>query len=107
MDFVVIVPGTYSFYEVQVKSIRNYGYVFIPKSKMPVLTTNRLVCYIHFIENQMPDIFVIPATAWADPNAVLVDRNFDKPGQKSKPEWVSTYLKRIMPCWMFIRLTKD
>ncbi len=87
VDFVVKVPGTYSFYEVQVKSIRNYGYVFIPKSKMPVLTTNRLVCYIHFIENQMPYIFVIPAAAWAEPNAVFVDRNFDKPGQKSKPEW--------------------
>lgn len=27
VDFVVKVPGTYSFYEVQAKSIRNYGYV--------------------------------------------------------------------------------
>ena len=30
---------------------------------------------------------MIPATAWNTPNAVLVDRKYDKPGQKSEPEW--------------------
>ena len=87
VDFVVKAPGTVKFYEVQVKSVRDYGYVFIAKSKMPVLTTHRLVCHIHFIDGQLPDVFVIPATAWAEPNEVLVDRNYDKPGQTSKPEW--------------------
>ena len=87
VDFVVKAPGTDKFYEVQVKSVRDYGYVFISKSKMPVLTSHRLVCHIHFIDNQLPDIFVIPATAWANPNAVFVERNYDKPGQTSKPEW--------------------
>ena len=87
VDFVVKVPGTAKFYEVQVKSVRDYGYVFISKSKMPVLISHRLVCHIHFIDDQLPDVFVIPATAWAEPNAVLVERNYDKPGQKSKPEW--------------------
>lgn len=87
VDFVVKVPNKSKFYEIQVKSVREYGYVFISKSKMPTLTTQRLVCYIHFIEDKMPDVFVIPATAWATPNAVLVARNYDKPGQTSKPEW--------------------
>ena len=87
VDFVVKVPGTAKFYEVQVKSVRDYGYVFISKSKMPVLTAHRLVCHIHFIDGQLPDVFVSPATAWAEPNAVLVERNYDKPGQTSKPEW--------------------
>ena len=87
VDFVVKVPGTAKFYEVQVKSVRDYGYVFISKSKMPVLTAHRLVCHMHFIDGQLPDVFVIPATAWAEPNAVLVDRNYDKPGQTSNPEW--------------------
>ena len=87
VDFVVKVPGTAKFFEVQVKSVRDYGYVFISKSKMPVLTSHRLVCYLHFIDGQLPDVFVIPATAWDKPNAVLVDRNYDKPGQTSKPEW--------------------
>ena len=87
VDFVVKVPGTAKFYEVQVKSVRDYGYVFISKSKMPVLTSHRLVCHLHFIDGQLPDVFVIPATAWAEPNAVLVERNYDKPGQTSEPEW--------------------
>ena len=87
VDFVVKVPGTAKFFEVQVKSVRDYGYVFISKSKMPMLTSHRLVCYLHFIDGQLPDVFVIPATAWDKPNAVLVDRNYDKPRQTSKPEW--------------------
>ena len=87
VDFIVKVPGTTKFYEVQVKSVRDYGYVFISKSKMPVLTSDRLVCYLHFLDDQLPDVFVIPATAWDKPNAVLVERNYDKPGQTSKPEW--------------------
>ena len=87
VDFVVKVPNTYRFYEVQVKSVRDYGYALIPKAKMPVLTSHRLVCYLHFLDNQLPDVFVIPATAWDKPNAVLVDRDYDKPGQTSKPEW--------------------
>ena len=76
VDFVVKVPGTANFYEVQVKSVRDFGYVFISKSKMPVLTAHRLVCHMHFIDGQLPDVFVIPATAWAEPNAVLVERNY-------------------------------
>ena len=87
VDFVVKSPDKNEFCEVQVKSVRNYGYVFIAKSKMPELTDNRLVCYLHFIDGQLPDVFVIPATAWKTPNAVLVDRKYDKPGQKSAPEW--------------------
>lgn len=87
VDFIAKIPGKKRFYEVQVKSVRNYGYVFIAKSKMPELSENRLVCYLHFIDGQLPEVFVIPATAWNKPNAVLVDRKYDKPGQNSKPEW--------------------
>lgn len=36
-------------------------------------------------------VYIIPAIAWQEPNAVLVDRNYDKPGQKSKPEWGISY----------------
>ena len=87
VDFIVKLPKENTFYEVQVKSVRDYGYVFVAKSKMPELTDNRLVCYMHFVDGKLPDVFVIPATAWLTPNAVLVDRKYDKPGQKSAPEW--------------------
>lgn len=87
VDFIAKLPSENKFYEVQVKSVRDYGYIYMTKSKMPELTDNRLVCYLHFIDGKLPDVFVIPATAWKIPNAVLVDRKYDKPGQKSEPEW--------------------
>ncbi len=87
VDFIAKLPGENKFYEVQVKSVRDYGYIYMAKSKMPVLSENRLVCYLHFVDGKLPDVFVIPATAWKTPNAVLVDRKYDKPGQKSEPEW--------------------
>ena len=87
VDFIAKAPGENKFYEVQVKSVRDYGYVFMAKSKMPELSNERLVCFLHFIDGQLPDVFVIPASAWKIPNAVLVDRKYDKPGQKSEPEW--------------------
>jgi hypothetical protein len=87
VDFIAKKPGKNEFYEVQVKSVREYGYVYITKAKMPELSNNRLVCYLNFTDGKLPDVFIIPASAWANPNSVLVDRPYDKPGQKSKPEW--------------------
>ena len=114
VDFVVKMPGESKFYEVQVKSVREYGYVYISKSKMPVLTNSILVCYLHFIDGKLPDIFVIPATAWETPNAVLVDRKYDKPSQKSDPEWginisqknYSLLAKYAADCWFREQRTK-
>ena len=54
---------------------------------MPELSDDRLVCYLRFVDEQLPEVFVIPSVAWTMPNEVLVDRKYDKPGQKSKPEW--------------------
>ena len=48
VDFIAKLPNGSRFYEVQVKSVRDYGYVYIAKSKMPILSENRLVCYLHF-----------------------------------------------------------
>ena len=87
VDFIAKLPGKNRFFEVQVKSVRDYGYIYMAKSKMPKLSEDRLVCYLHFVDGQLPDVFVIPAIAWNTPNAVLVDRKYDKPDQKSEPEW--------------------
>ena len=87
VDFIAKAPKTNVFYEVQVKSVRDYGYTFITESKMPQLSENRLVCYLHFEDNKLPDVFVIPSTVWTNPNPVFVHRKYDKPGQKSKPEY--------------------
>jgi hypothetical protein len=53
---------------------------------MDVKDETRLVCFMKFTDSVLPEVFVIPATAWQIPNAVLVDRDY-KSSQKSKPEW--------------------
>ena len=80
VDFIARDIKTGIFYEVQVKSMFKGKYVFIKKDKL-VMDDRHLVCFLHFIENELPEIYVIPATAWETPNAVLVDRNY------VKPEW--------------------
>ena len=91
VDFVArdIVTGT--FYEVQVKSIYKGKYTYMQKQHMSVDDKYRLVCFLKFEDDRLPEVYIIPATAWQKPNAILVYRKYDKPGQKSKPEWGISY----------------
>ncbi|MGO0059481.1 DUF4365 domain-containing protein [Brevibacillus fluminis] len=75
------------FSEIQVKSLRGTGYVFAQKSKFNICNPNLYMALLIFKEGQMPDFFLIPSQAWKAPNEVFVDRNYDKPGQTSKPEY--------------------
>jgi len=86
VDFVAKPPNSTTYYEVQVKSVCGFGYVFITKEKMP-LSANRVVCCLHFIDGELPDVYIIPSTAWLAPNAVFAERKYDKEWQKSDPEW--------------------
>lgn len=85
VDFIAKSPSGKTFYEVQVKSVRDYNPTFIVKDKMELVET-RLVCYLRFSDGALPDVFVIPATAWKNPNAVLTDKDYGC-NQVSKPEW--------------------
>lgn len=76
IDFVV--RKNNEFLEVQVKAVRNYNYTFISQSKMPHLSNRRLVCYMNFIDNEVPVIYVIPATAWISPNELFTYRTYEK-----------------------------
>lgn len=96
VDFVARDPENNKYYEIQVKSIRNSGYVFISKDKM-VISPTRLVCLLLFTDGELPKCYVIPATAWNTPNDLFVDRNYEEPGQTSKPEWGLNLSKKNMP----------
>ena len=72
------------FYEVQVKSIRKTGYIFAQKDKFE-LRSELLLAVVIFTADDSPDLFLIPSMKWLQPNALLVDRNYE--GKKSKPEW--------------------
>ena len=76
--------GYSGFCEIQVKSVRKSNYIFMPKSKFP-LRPDRLLALVLLKEEQPPDLYVIPATAWKSPNRLLVSRDYE--GLKSKAEW--------------------
>lgn len=88
VDFIVRKPGGEPL-EVQVKSTRG-NYVFVYKDKMP-LDDSHLVCYVPFIDGKLPDLYIIPATAWLHPQPPLVEHNYDEPGRVSKAEWGISY----------------
>jgi len=58
------------------------------------LDDNHLVCLVHFIDNKMPEMYVLPSTVWNKPNDLFVSRDYGKPGQKSKPEWGINYSEK-------------
>ena len=72
------------YYDVQVKSVRKFNYVFFLKEKF-ALRDNLLAAIGLFEDGSLPQLYLIPATAWQRPNALFVDRNYE--GLKSKPEW--------------------
>ena len=74
-----------TFYEVQVKSVRDDNYFFIKKSKI-VLQSNRLICFIRFNDNELPDCYVFPATVFEKPDGSLFTSK-DYEGLKSQPEY--------------------
>ena len=73
------------FYEVQVKSVRDDNYVFIKKSKI-ILDEKHLVCYIRFVDGELPDCYVFPSTVWNNPRGTLFTSK-DYEGLKSQPEY--------------------
>ena len=54
------------------------------KDKFP-LKPDRLAAIVLLLGDQPQELYLIPATAWKVPNALLVDRDYE--GKKSKPEW--------------------
>ena len=84
------------FYEVQVKSVRNDNYVFIKKNKI-VLDDKHLICFIRFVDGELPDCYVFPATVFLNPDGRLFSSR-DYVGLKSEPEYgisVKTHLSEM------------
>lgn len=98
------------FCEVQVKSLRNKGYVFVQKSKFDISNKNLYLTLLLFENGKSPDMFLIPSAVWEEPNEVFVDRNYDKPGQKSAPEYgINISLKNydILDIFKFEEVIKE
>ncbi|MDM8102374.1 MULTISPECIES: DUF4365 domain-containing protein [Oceanobacillus] len=86
IDFVVR-DNHGRFCEIQVKSLRGTGYVFMQKSKFDITNKNLYLTLLLFHSGKMPDVFLIPSAVWEIPDKIFVDKNYDKEGQKSAPEY--------------------
>ncbi|HQO63628.1 MAG TPA: hypothetical protein PK528_08445, partial [Syntrophorhabdus sp.] len=82
------------FFEFQVKSLRSYGYVFIPKNKFEPYE-NRFLAFGFLVDSYPPDLYLVPSVAWKNCNDLFVSRDY--PGLKSSPEWGMNLSKKNSP----------
>lgn len=74
--------------DVQVKTIRNTGYVYVSKETWKDgLRENLNLVLVLLKNNEMPSVYFIPSKVWENPSALFTDKNYEKEGQTSKPEW--------------------
>jgi hypothetical protein len=84
IDFVIR-KGHDRYYDIQVKSSRGFNYVFFRKEYFE-LREGLFAAIVVLDESEPPKLFLIPATAWQNPDALFVSRDYEPP-KKSKPEW--------------------
>jgi len=93
IDFIVKSKDG-SFFEIQVKSVRQTGYVFMQKEKWNIDNSNTYLVLLLFKDGFLPEIYLMPATAWKTLNALLSDKDYE--GLKSKPEYGIILSKKNM-----------
>jgi len=86
VDFVVRLANR-KFIEIQVKSIRNRGYVFMRKRLFQPHEDLHVVLLV-FANDRLPDMYLIPSMAWLTLplRAGFSSRDYGT-GLKSEPEW--------------------
>ena len=95
IDFIARKNGC-PFIEIQAKSLRSYGYVFMPKTHFKPREGVYVALGLLF-EGKEPISYLIPSKVWLQPNSVFVERNYDAPGLKSKPEWGINLSQKNLP----------
>jgi hypothetical protein len=73
------------FLKIQVKSVREGGYVYMEKTKFE-LHEHRLLAFGLLLNHQPPRLFLIPSVEWRNETPLLRDRKYGG-SLKSAPEW--------------------
>lgn len=84
IDFIAKTK-TDRFLEIQVKSARQMNYVYMQKAKWDINNPNTFLTLLLFEEGKLPEIYLIPATAWKTTNELICENDYT--GLKSKPEF--------------------
>lgn len=97
IDFIIRTDN-YKHIDVQVKTIRDKSrYVFVAKETWKnELRDNLYLILVILKNNEIPSVYFIPSTVWKSPTILFTDKNYDKEGQKSKPEWGINISKKNM-----------
>jgi hypothetical protein len=82
------------FLEIQVKSFRKPGYVFLRKDKFEP-RPELVLALVQLNEGREPTLFLIPSSQWLQPGDLLVGRDYE--GLKSRPEWGLNLSRRNLP----------
>ena len=81
-------------YDILVRSVRGYNYIFFRKDRF-ALRPNLLIAAVILREHEPPSLYLIPAEAWKEPNALLMSYDFE--GKQSAPEWGVNLSRKNMP----------
>ncbi|MFJ7738898.1 DUF4365 domain-containing protein [Lysinibacillus sp. NPDC097287] len=89
IDFVVGHDNNY--YAIQVKSSRNFNYIYFRKDKFQP-RDNLLAAIVLFNSSEVPSFYLIPSTRWDSADDFFVSRDYTN--KKSKPEYGLNLSKR-------------
>jgi hypothetical protein len=101
IDFVVRLDNSRHI-DIQVKTIRTSktNYVFVTKHSWQEVHMKRDNLYMALVlltDDNYPEAYLIPCTAWLQPNALLNDRKYSENGKKSPDEWGVSISKKSLP----------
>ncbi|MFH1376083.1 MAG: DUF4365 domain-containing protein [Candidatus Woesearchaeota archaeon] len=84
IDFIVR-ENKDEYFDIQVKSVRNYNYTFMKKKHFH-LSKNLLLALVLFENGKEPISLLVPSLDWENkPSSFLVGNDYN--GKKSEPEW--------------------
>ncbi|AMP98899.1 hypothetical protein AY601_1993 [Pedobacter cryoconitis] len=91
IDFVVRLDNS-KHIDIQVKTIRlkKSSYVFVTKKSWAEHEMSRANLYLALVilkEDQYPESYLIPSSAWLRPDELFCDRKYQEKGLKSLDEW--------------------
>lgn len=93
VDFVARL-GDGPFVQVQVKSLRSPGYVFMRKTKL-ALDPRTFIAFGLLLNGKPPLLYLIPSMVWLNPGPVFVSHDYE--GKASEPEWGINVSKKNLP----------
>lgn len=98
IDFVIRLNGS-KYIDIQVKTIREKtSYVYVnkdSKSWTKPLRDNLYLALVILKNNSIPQIYIIPAIEWNNPNELLKSNDYFR-SEKSKPDWGINISKKNM-----------